>query len=76
MPAGRKLAYPITLTGGRQIETVSHAMALIKGLPQARRDTDLWQTTVSWLKGAKTKDDMQHATAQLKRALDREGFLP
>lgn len=75
MTAQKPLSAPVLIVGGHTLETVTDALALIDSLPTARQQTDLWQTTRQWLNDAKTAEDILHATAQLKRALDREGLL-
>ena len=77
-PAGTKLAYPLTLVDGRKIETLADVVALIDRLPERRQIVTVWQTTMAMLLGAKASGkpiDMKHATGQLARALQVEGFL-
>ena len=71
-PAITKLAYPITLTDGRKVETLANVVAVINSLPERRQIVTVWQTTMAMLLGAKASGkpiDMKHATGQLARAL-------
>lgn len=72
------LSSTIVLRDGRQIKTLEEAVALLEQLPKTRQLKPLWQKTCEMLLQAnktKRKIDMQHATAQLCRALQAEGWL-
>jgi hypothetical protein len=71
----RPLAFPIRLRGGHVIETLAQAVALTQQLPKQRQLKPVWQHTAALLMEAHESgkpDDLQHATAQLRRALDAE----
>lgn len=80
-PAGweRPLAHPITLRDGHVITTMAQAAGLMTmRLPKARQEKPVWQETARQLLLAREsgkKIDIAHATAQLCRALDAEGWL-
>lgn len=72
-----KLSSVITLRDGRRIETLEEAVAIMSELPEARQLKPVWQKTCEMLIEAKeTGDDdvIIHATAQLCRALQFEGW--
>ena len=72
------LAAPIKLRDGHVIETLAQAAGLItQRLPQVRQLKPVWQRTAALLMEAHASgkaDDLQHATGQLQRALDAEGW--
>ena len=74
----RPLAFPIKLRDGHVIDTMAQAAGLMTlRLPKARQVKPVWQHTASLLMEARASgkpDDLQHATAQLRRALDAEGW--
>ena len=77
-PAVTKLAYPITLHDGRKVETLADVVTLMDSLSERRQIVTVWQTTMAMLLGANASGkpiDMKHATGQLARALQVEGFL-
>jgi hypothetical protein len=76
--AAMKLSRTITLRDGRGFSTVSEAVAIMSELPKARQLRLVWQTTAAILIEAQrtgNDDDMRHATAQLCRALQAEGWM-
>ena len=73
----RPLAFPIKLRDGHVVETMAQAVALTQRLPKARQLKPIWQHTAALLMEAHASgkpDDLRHATAQLRRALDAEGW--
>jgi hypothetical protein len=74
----RPLAFPIKLRDGRIIETMDQAAVLMtRGLPKARQLKPIWQHTAALFMEAHESgkpEDLEHATAQLCRALDAEGW--
>ena len=74
----RPLAFPIKLRDGHIIETMDQAAALMtQRLPKARQLKPIWQHTAALLMEAHESgnpEDLQHATGQLRRALDAEGW--
>lgn len=73
-----KLWRPINLLDGRRIGTVAEAAAVMEDLPPARQLKPVWQKTCEMLLQAKESgdaNDLQHATAQLRRALLVEGWV-
>ena len=74
----RPLAFPIKLRDGHVIETMAQAAGLMtQRLPTQRQMKAIWQHTAALLMEAHASgkpDDLQHATAQLRRALDAEGW--
>jgi redox-regulated HSP33 family molecular chaperone len=74
----RPLASPIKLRDGHVIETLAQAAGLMtQRLPKARQKKSIWQTTAKMLMQAHASgktDDLQHATGQLRRAVDAEGW--
>jgi hypothetical protein len=74
----RPLATPIKLRDGHVIETLAQAAGLMtQRLPKARQLKPVWQRTAALLMEAHASgkpDDLQHATGQLQRALDAEGW--
>ncbi len=73
----RPLAFPIKLRDGHVVETLAQAVALTQRLPKQRQLKPIWQHNAALLLQAHEfgkLDDLQHATAQLRRALDAEGW--
>jgi hypothetical protein len=74
----RPLSFPIKLRDGRVIETTDQAVVLMtQRLPKARQLKPIWQHAAALLMEAQASGkpaDLQHATAQLRRALDAEGW--
>ena len=75
---GRGLAAPIKLRDGHVIETMQQAAGLMtQRLPKERQLTPIWQKTAKMLMDAHASGksaDLEHATAQLRRALAWEGW--
>ena len=72
------LAYPITLRGGRDIISLQEGFDVISELPKNRQLKLIWQaTTAILLEAQKTGNEnaVRHATAQLCRALQGEGWI-
>lgn len=73
----RPLAFPIKLRDGHVIETMAQAAGLMtQRLPEQRQTKAIWQHAAVLLMEAHASgkpDDLQHATAQFRRALDAEG---
>lgn len=74
----RPLSTPIQLRDGHVIETLAQAAGLMtKRLPKTRQLKPVWQRAAALLMEAHATgrpDDLQHATGQLRRALDAEGW--
>ena len=74
----RPLAFPIKLRDGHTIETMEQAAGLMtRRLPKQRQLTPIWQRTAALLMeahGSGKHSDLAEATAQLRRALDAEGW--
>jgi hypothetical protein len=74
----RPLSSPIKLRDGHVMETLAQAAGLMtQRLPKARQMKPIWQRTAALLMEAHASglpDDLQHATGQLQRALDAEGW--
>jgi hypothetical protein len=74
----RPLAFPIKLRDGHVIETMAQAAGLMtQRLPKQRQMKAIWQHAAALLMEAQASGkpvDLQHATAQLRRALDVEGW--
>jgi hypothetical protein len=74
----RALAHPIKLRDGDVISTMAQAARLMtQRLPKARQEKPVWQHTAALLLQAHESGkrlDLDHATAQLRRALDAEGW--
>lgn len=72
------LAATVTLRDGTVLETLRDVAALMtERLPPARQEKSVWQTTARMLLEAcesGRKSDIAHATAQLRRALEIEGW--
>jgi hypothetical protein len=74
----RPLTAPIRLRDGHVVETLAQAAGLLtQRLPKARQLKPIWQRTAALLMDAHATgnaDDLDHATGQLRRALDAEGW--
>lgn len=74
----RPLAAPIKLRDGHVIETLAQAAGLMtRRLPKTRQLKPIWQRAAALLMEAHASgctEDLQHATGQLRRALDAEGW--
>ena len=73
----RPLAAPIKLRDGQVVETLAQAAALTQRLPKQRQLKPIWQHTAALLMEAQASgksEDLHQATAQLRRALDAEGW--
>ena len=73
----RPLAFSIKLRDGHTIETMDQAAVLMTQLPKARQLKPIWQHTAALLMEAHAsgkRADLEHATQQLRRALEVEGW--
>lgn len=73
-----KLASIIHLRNGREVETMAEAVELLSRLPESRQERPVWVKTMEMLLlASKTRKaiDIRHATAQLVRALQAEGWM-
>ena len=73
----RPLAFPIKLRDGHVVETLAQAVALTQRLPKQRQLKPIWQHTAALLMEAHAsgkRADLEHATQQLRRALEVEGW--
>lgn len=74
----RQLSYVITLRDGRKLSTVAEAVAVMLQLPVSRQHLPVWEKTMQMLLEANETGKpiaMRHATAQLVRALQVEGWM-
>jgi hypothetical protein len=74
----RPLAFPSKPRDGHTLETMAQAASLMtRRLPKTRQVEPVWQHAAALLMAAHTSgepDGLQHATGQLRRALDAEGW--
>ncbi len=74
----KRLSSTITLRDGRKVVTLAEAVSLLSELPERRQRHPVWEKAMEMLLQASESGkaiDMRHATAQLVRALQVEGWI-